>query len=95
MSMEDCWSNDGGIFMAEDMDGWVLADELDTVFSQKKVVRYMNRHYHNTPRDIAEGRLSARERLSTSLLVGLTAVACLTGGVMVSNQAMDLLRGTC
>lgn len=89
--MSKDWARDGGHFYAEDIDGWKLATELDTVFAASNPELFMQKQYPNPPKDIIPENISWITRINMGLFAGAVAVGALLGGVEMYSQLANSL----
>lgn len=86
------WQNDGGIFIAEDINGYKLAEDIDQIFSSGNPRQYIEEHYPNVTPDIVPRSYSLKERLAMGALLGLIALGAVTGSWLIGNEFIDALN---
>jgi hypothetical protein len=72
MSIERDWSHDGGMFLADDGDGWRLEEQLDVI------ERDLRKNHPDYPTDIVPERLSLIKCIAMVGFIGM-ATTTVTG----------------
>jgi hypothetical protein len=81
MSIERDWAQDGGMFLPEVPEGFILNEELNELSASGEFEHFFSVNFPNVPEDFIPDKEKARDRLIGKVMLGasLTGIAVSLG----------------